>query len=89
MAWEIKFDPVAKKELDKLDQSVARRILTFLSSRVASLENPHSIGEALHGPELGKYWKYRVGDYRIISEIRDQEIVIVIVRIGNRREVYR
>jgi mRNA interferase RelE/StbE len=57
--------------------------------RIATLEDPRSIGEALHGPDLKKYWKYRVGDYRVIVKIEDERVSIVVIRIGNRREVYR
>lgn len=89
MAWKIEFEPVAERELDKLDPQVARRILTFLHRRVASLDDPRSIGEALKGSKLGEFWKYRVGDYRIISSIEDGALRIFVVKIGNRREVYR
>ena len=68
---------------------MARRILAFLHERVATLEDPRSIGEALKGSALGEYWKYRIGDWRVICEIKDKEIVIVVLRVGNRREVYR
>lgn len=89
MAWTVELDPAAVRELDKLDPQVARRILVFLKQRVASLENPRSIGEALAGSALGNYWKYRVGDWRIICEIHDSRIVVRVLRVGNRREVYR
>jgi mRNA interferase RelE/StbE len=89
MAWSIKFDREAVRELKQLDPQVARRISRFLFERVASLENPRSIGEALKGTELGDLWKYRVGDYRIIASIEDKLVRILVVRIGNRREVYR
>ena len=56
---------------------------------MAVLDNPRSIGEALKGSRLGEFWKYRVGDYRIIASIEDRTVCILIVRIGNRREVYR
>ncbi|PND66214.1 type II toxin-antitoxin system RelE family toxin, partial [Escherichia coli] len=69
MAWRIEFDPAAAKELGKLDPQAARRILKFLHERVANLDDPRSIGEALKGSRLGEFWKYRVGDYRIISHI--------------------
>ena len=65
------------------------RILSFLKERVALLDDPRSIGEALKGSELGEFWKYRVGDYRLICEIQDGALKILIVRIGNRRELYR
>jgi mRNA interferase RelE/StbE len=89
MAWRIELDPAAERELSKLDPQVARRILRFLHERVANLEDPRSIGEALRGSRLGEFWKYRVGDYRIISSIEDGALCILVVRIGNRREVYR
>jgi mRNA interferase RelE/StbE len=89
MASTIEFSPVAQKELKKLDPQTAKRILKFLNDRIAPLDNPRLIGEALTGSELGSYWKYRVGDWRIIAEIQDQALRIIVVRIGNRREVYR
>ena len=72
MAWVIEFDPAAERELSKLDPQIARRILTFLHHRVAELDDPRSIGEALKGSKLSEFWKYRVGDYRIISSIEDE-----------------
>ncbi|WP_315548420.1 type II toxin-antitoxin system RelE/ParE family toxin [Lautropia mirabilis] len=89
MVWRIEFDPAAVRELGKIDPQVARRILSFLHDRVAHLENPRSVGEALKGSKLGAFWKYRVGDYRIISNIEDGRLLIMVIRIGNRREVYR
>jgi len=61
----------------------------FLRERVALLDDPRSIGEALRGSRLGDFWKYRVGDYRVISSIEDGALRILVVKIGNRREVYR
>lgn len=70
MVWQIEFSPVIEKEFSRLDPQIARRLTNFLRSRVAMLDNPRSIGEALSGPVLGKLWKYRVGDYRIICDIK-------------------
>ena len=89
MAWPIEFEDAALKELAKLDKPVARRILAFLRERVAALDDPRSVGEALKGSKLGEFWKYRVGDWRIIASIEDDALRILVVRIGNRREVYR
>jgi mRNA interferase RelE/StbE len=89
MAWRIEIDPAADKELSRLDPPVARRILRFLHDRLAPLDDPRSLGEALRGSRLGAFWKYRVGDYRIIAAIEDDRLVVLIVRIGNRRSVYR
>jgi mRNA interferase RelE/StbE len=89
MAWSIDLGPRVQRQLDALDPQVRRRILQFLHARLALLENPRSIGEALKGTEFGDLWKYRVGDYRILASIEDKLVRILIVRIGNRREVYR
>ena len=89
MFWRVELDPAAERELSKLDPQVARRILIFLHDRVAALDNPRSIGEALKGSKLDEFWKYRVGDYRIIAKIEDGSVLILVVRIGHRREVYR
>lgn len=89
MAWTLELSTLAQKNLDQLDPPAARRILTFLNERVAPLDDPRSIGEALKGSRLGEFWKYRVGDYRLISSIKDDALKILVVRIGNRREVYR
>jgi mRNA interferase RelE/StbE len=88
LAWLIEFEKAAEKDLEKLDKQIGRRIIKFLR-RLESLEDPRSIGEALVGSALGNYWKYRVGDYRIIADIQDKKLVIQVVRIGNRREIYR
>ena len=89
MAWQIEFDDATKHDLAKLDKPIARRITAFLRERVSVLDDPRSLGEALKGSKLGAFWKYRVGDYRIISSIEDGLLRILVVKIGNRREVYR
>lgn len=89
MAWLIKFDDKAKKDLSALDKAMAKRITAYLRDRVSTLDDPRSIGEALKGSKLGAFWEYRVGDYRIIASIEDGALCILVVRIGNRREVYR
>ena len=89
MVWRVELSPLAQKNLDSIDPPSARRILKFLAERVAPLDDPRSIGEALKGSRLGEFWKYRVGDYRLIASIEDQQVSILVVKIGNRREVYR
>ncbi|MBF0310687.1 MAG: type II toxin-antitoxin system RelE/ParE family toxin [Magnetococcales bacterium] len=89
MVWRIDFDDVAIKDLARLDKQVARRLTAFLRERVAVLEDPRSLGEALKGSRFGNFWKYRVGDYRIICDIDDGILRVLVVKIGNRREVYR
>ena len=89
MTWGIEFAESVAKQFRKLDPAVARRLLRYLREHVAPLEDPRSMGAALKGDELGQFWKYRVGDYRIIAQIIDREIRIIVVRVGHRREVYR
>jgi mRNA interferase RelE/StbE len=89
LAWRIEFDDSSKKVLKKLDPQTAGRITKFMRERVAPLENPRQLGEAMQGSKLGEFWKYRVGDWRIIARIEDQSVLVLVVRIGNRREVYR
>lgn len=89
MVWAIEFDVAAKKELAKLDRQVAQRLLDFLTQRVIGLNDPRSVGQALKGSKLGEFWKYRVGDFRIIAHIQDQKMIILVLRVGNRREIYR
>ena len=74
MGFEIEFDPAAIDDLKKLDRPVQQRLLGFLRQRVAVLDDPRAIGEALAGSRLGNYWKYRVGDWRIICDIQDRRI---------------
>jgi mRNA interferase RelE/StbE len=89
MAWTIKLREGAQKDLKRLDREVAKRILRFLFEKLSTLEDPRMLGESLKGPKFGQYWKHRVGDYRIISEILDTQLIVEVVSIGHRREIYR
>lgn len=89
MDWKVSFDPAAERELKKLDPQIAHRILKFLFERVAVSADPRRLGEALKGSRLGEFWKYRIGDYRAIVRIEDAVMLVLVVRIGNRREIYR
>lgn len=89
MGWKIEFVRSAEKDLRKIGPEASRRIIRYLRERIAVLDDPRTVGEPLHGPELGRFWKYRVGQCRIIASIEDSELVILVVRIGHRREVYR
>ena len=88
MAWRIELTATAAKQLAKLDKNDARRITSFLRQRVAVLDDPRSSGKALTGP-LGGLWRYRVGEFRVICEIQDGALRVLVIEIGNRREVYR
>jgi mRNA interferase RelE/StbE len=89
LAWRIEIADAALRQLGKLDRSTARRILDFLGQRLAPLADPRSVGQALRGEHLGEFWKYRVGDWRVICQIHDATVTILVVRAGNRREVNR
>lgn len=89
MVWRVEFDPAAQRELDKLDPQIARWVLTFLRDRVATPEDPRTLGEALKGSRLGEFWKYRVGSDRIIARIEDDRLVVLVVRLGHRKAIYR
>ncbi len=88
MVWQIEFDPDALKELKRLDRPVRERIVGFLKTRVAMSKHPSDIGERLSGDALGKYWKYRIGDWRLVCEIIDQRVVVRVLRIGHRGNIY-
>jgi mRNA interferase RelE/StbE len=89
LAWQIEFNESAKKELAKLDRQVARRLIDFLKNGVLNLRDPRSVGQALRGSTLGEFWKYRVGDFRIIASIQDDRMIVLVLRVGNRSDVYR
>jgi mRNA interferase RelE/StbE len=89
MAYSVELSESADRELGKLDAQQAKRILKFLHERVAKMDDPRSIGEALQGSQLGEFWKYRVGDYRLISKIEDDRLVVLVLRVGHRKEIYR
>lgn len=88
LAWRIELTETANKQLAKLDKVEARRITKFLRERLAATDNPRNTGKALSGP-LGGLWRYRVGDYRLICEIQDGVLCVLVLKISNRREVYK
>ena len=88
MSWTIEFDKRVEKDLRALDKQAANRILQYLAERVAPLDNPRRLGKSLSG-ELGEYWRYRVGPYRIIASIEDDKLRVLVVRVAHRNAVYR
>jgi mRNA interferase RelE/StbE len=89
VAWTIEYDLAARKHIEELDAQTRRRLRNFLEVRIASLGNPRQSGQALQGSQLGQFWRYRVGDYRIICDLQDHRLVVLVIEIGHRREVYR
>lgn len=84
----IDYTDTAKEQLRKLDKPVARRIVDFMDERIAEADNPRQAGKALTG-SLGDLWRYRVGDYRVICDIQDEVLRVLVVQVGNRGKVYR
>ncbi len=89
MVWTIEYDVAVRKSVEKMDRQMRQRIKTFLQERIAGLEDPRQSGKALKGSSLGNFWCYRVGDYRIICDIQDRRLVVLVIEIGHRREIYR
>ena len=89
MVWIIKYTESSSKQLKKLDQQTALRVLNYMDDRVVVLADPRSLGKNLKGPKMGEYWRYRVGDIRVICNIVDGQLTVLVIEIGNRREVYR
>jgi mRNA interferase RelE/StbE len=88
LAWTIEYAETAKKQLRKLDKLAARRIVDFMDARIAPGDDARALGKALKG-SLGDLWRYRVGDYRVLCDIQDGVLTVLVLQIGNRREVYR
>ena len=88
MNWTVKTTDIAEKQLKKLDRPVQKRILDWLEDRIEGCKNPRHFGEPLKGDFSG-LWRYRVGNYRIICEIKDNTITVLVLTIGHRRYVYK
>jgi mRNA interferase RelE/StbE len=88
LAWTIEYTDTARRQLRKIDKQAARRVLDYMEKRVAPLDDPRSLGKALRGP-LGDLWRYRIGDYRVICELHDMQLRVLVVRVGDRKDIYR
>jgi len=88
LTWLIEYSDTAKNQLRKLDKPTAKRILDYMDKRVAPNDDPRSAGKALVGP-LGGLWRYRVGDFRVVCEIQDGALCVLVVRLGNRKDIYK
>ncbi len=88
MAWTIEYTDTVRAQLRKLDEQVARRLLDYMDERVAPSEDPRRTGKLLTGP-LGGLWRYRVGDCRVVCDMQGAAVRVLVVRNGNRRDVYR
>ena len=89
MVWAIDYAAAARTRLRKLDRRTAKHIVDFMDERIASSQDPRSLGQALTGSRLSEYWRYRLGDMRIICDIRDAELVVLVIDLANRRDAYQ
>jgi mRNA interferase RelE/StbE len=88
LAWTVSFEPRAFTELSKIDRKAQRKIIRFLQERVAGSRDPRQFGKPLKGEKAG-LWRYRIGDYRVVSQIQDERSVVLVLRVGHRGGVYR
>jgi len=87
-SWRVEISRSAEKQIQKLDRTAQELIVRFLRERVQAADNPRQWGKPLHG-DKGGLWRYRVGDYRLICEIQDERVTVLVVRVGHRKAVYR
>ncbi|HEV2717246.1 MAG TPA: type II toxin-antitoxin system RelE/ParE family toxin [Terriglobales bacterium] len=88
MAWTIEVSRTAEKQIKKLDRVAQSAIVRFLRDRLKRAENPRQFGKPLHGDKDG-LWRYRVGDCRLICDIQDERVVVLVLTVGHRKNIYR
>jgi mRNA interferase RelE/StbE len=88
LAWRIEITRTAARQITKLDSKAQKSIVRFLRERLSPADNPRQWGRALHGEKRG-LWRYRVGDYRLICDVQDEKITILVLELGHRKDVYR
>ena len=88
MAWKVEIARTAQRQIAKLDRTAQVSILKFLRERVAATDNPRQFGKPLRGEKRG-LWRYRVGDFRLICDIQDERITVLVLELGNRKDIYR
>ncbi len=88
MAWSVEFLISAQRQIEKLDRSVQQRITSYFHERVLKAEDPRRLAKMLQGPK-GGLWRFRIGDYRAICKIEDERLVVLVLDVGHRREIYR
>jgi mRNA interferase RelE/StbE len=87
LAWTIEYDPRALKDLEKLDRAIQLEILDYMDQRVATAKDPRDFGKPLRASKFG-LWRYRVRDYRIICELQETRLVVLVVALGHRSTIY-
>ena len=87
MTYSVRLSKKVQKQLRKLDNATSTLILRYLNTHIEGIENPRSKGKGLVGNHSGK-WRYRVGDYRVVCEIIDDELIVLAISVGHRKDVY-
>lgn len=88
MRYTVEYTKGAVKQLKKMDRKIAAFILSYIEEKLVDCDNPRVFGKALHG-NLNDKWRYRVGDYRILAKIEDKKVVITVVEVGHRKDIYK
>lgn len=85
--WKIEWDSKALKEAKKLDRNARKKIVEYLEKRVLASQNPYQFGKPLKGNKAG-IWRYRVGNYRILCQIEDRALIVLVIAVGHRKDIY-
>jgi mRNA interferase RelE/StbE len=88
LAWTVEFLLTAQQQIKKLDRTTQQRITSFFRNRIMPAEDPRRLGKLLHG-DKGGLWRFRIGDYRAICKIEEERLVVAVLEVGHRREIYR
>jgi len=88
LAWTVEISNIAEGQLRKLDRPIRERILDWLDDRIEGCKNPRHFGDSLKGDHAG-FWRYRTGNYRVLCDIQDEKVVVLVLTIGHRRDVYK
>ena len=88
MRYSVKFEKQALKSLKDIDKKQSKLIMTWIENKLDGCENPRRLGKPLKG-KLNEYWRYRVGQYRVLVEIKDDKLMIVMINIGHRKDIYK
>lgn len=87
LVWRVELEEDAKRDLRRLGADAAQRIVRYLRARLATTEDPRRFGQSLRG-DLHGLWRYRVAEYRVLARIEKQRLLVLVVRIGHRKDVY-
>ena len=88
MAWKVEVSPTATRQIAKLARTAQAQIYRYLTDKIQSSKDPRQLGKALHGDKRG-LWRYRVGDYRLICDLQDERLIVLVLIVGHRKDVYR